>query len=111
MAMSTSALPYDPARDDSHERILRYTFIERVIHWIAGLAYVYVLGTGLGLLVSVFVLDRRFRWGRTHGALLASMVRSALVRRRHVDVCCVAAGYAYHAGGPRVGEAGRPLHP
>lgn len=28
-------------------RIMRYTLAERVIHWIAGLAYVYVLLTGL----------------------------------------------------------------
>ncbi len=47
--MSTGTLPYDPARDDPRERILRYTFVERVIHWIAGLTYVYVLGTGLAL--------------------------------------------------------------
>ena len=45
--MSTSALPYDPARGDSPERISRYTFVERVMHWIAGLAYIYVLMTGL----------------------------------------------------------------
>lgn len=28
-------------------RILRYTLAERVVHWVAGLAYVYVLLTGL----------------------------------------------------------------
>jgi formate dehydrogenase subunit gamma len=31
----------------SSGRIMRYTLAERVIHWIAGLAYVYVLLTGL----------------------------------------------------------------
>jgi formate dehydrogenase subunit gamma len=45
--MSTRALPFNPSRDDSPERILRYTLAERVIHWISGLAYLYVLGTGL----------------------------------------------------------------
>jgi len=45
--MSSQVLPYDPARGESSERILRYTFAERVVHWIAGLAYIYVLGTGL----------------------------------------------------------------
>jgi formate dehydrogenase subunit gamma len=29
------------------ERILRYTLIERVMHWFAALAYMYVLATGL----------------------------------------------------------------
>ncbi len=28
-------------------RILRYTFVERMVHWAAGLAYVYLLLTGL----------------------------------------------------------------
>jgi formate dehydrogenase subunit gamma len=31
----------------SGDRIMRYTLAERVIHWIAGLAYVYVVLTGL----------------------------------------------------------------
>jgi formate dehydrogenase subunit gamma len=31
----------------SGDRIMRYTLAERMIHWIAGLAYVYVLLTGL----------------------------------------------------------------
>ena len=31
----------------SADRIMRYTLAERVIHWIAGLAYVYLLLTGL----------------------------------------------------------------
>ncbi len=39
-----------PARtvDESGERILRYTLSERINHWIAGLAYIYCLITGLG---------------------------------------------------------------
>jgi len=45
--MSTSAVPFDSAGGHSEERILRYTLAERVIHWVAGLAYMYVLGTGL----------------------------------------------------------------
>ena len=45
--MSTGVIPYDPARDEPHERILRYTFVERVIHWLAALTYAYVLATGL----------------------------------------------------------------
>ncbi len=31
----------------SHERVLRYTFRERLMHWTAGLSYVYLLLTGL----------------------------------------------------------------
>lgn len=45
--MSTTILPYDPAQGVSGERVPRYTLIERVIHWTAGLAYIYVLGSGL----------------------------------------------------------------
>jgi formate dehydrogenase subunit gamma len=33
----------------SEKRILRYTLEERVVHWIAGIAYVYVLLSGLAL--------------------------------------------------------------
>jgi formate dehydrogenase subunit gamma len=51
--MSSQVLPYDPARGESAERIMRYTFVERVIHWIAGLAYIYVLGTGLAFWTPV----------------------------------------------------------
>ena len=45
--MSTRVLPYEPAQGRSEERILRYSFPERVIHWVAALSYIYVLGTGL----------------------------------------------------------------
>ncbi|HEX3552810.1 MAG TPA: formate dehydrogenase subunit gamma [Thermoanaerobaculia bacterium] len=38
-------------RDESHllpnGRVLRYTFRERLMHWVAGLSYVYLLITGL----------------------------------------------------------------
>ena len=45
--MSTSAIPYDPVRGDSEERILRYTFAERVVHWAAALSFIHLLITGL----------------------------------------------------------------
>ena len=45
--MSTRVLPYEPAQGRSEERILRYSLPERVIHWVAALSYIYVLGTGL----------------------------------------------------------------
>jgi formate dehydrogenase subunit gamma len=44
---SISASPADRSRAHSEEPILRYTFSERVMHWIAGLSYVYLLATGL----------------------------------------------------------------
>jgi formate dehydrogenase subunit gamma len=44
---STTALPHTRARSGSDDRILRYTFAERLIHWAAGLSYVYLLVTGL----------------------------------------------------------------
>ncbi len=31
------------------DEIVRYTFVERVCHWIAGFSYLYVLATGLAL--------------------------------------------------------------
>jgi len=44
----SSGMPTDaPAPGHSHERILRYRFAERMMHWIAGLSYVYLLMTGL----------------------------------------------------------------
>ena len=45
--MSTTALPHTRAQGSSEDRILRYTFAERVVHWVAGLSYVYLLLTGL----------------------------------------------------------------
>ena len=45
--MSTTALPHSRARSSSEDRLLRYTFTERVVHWVAGLSYVYLLLTGL----------------------------------------------------------------
>jgi formate dehydrogenase subunit gamma len=46
--MSSSAvLPADRSRGRSDEPILRYSFGERVMHWVAGLSYVYLLVTGL----------------------------------------------------------------
>ena len=45
--MSTTALPHNRARSGSEDRILRYTFAERAVHWVAGLSYVYLLLTGL----------------------------------------------------------------
>ena len=46
--MSTStAIPRTRARSDSEGRIIRYSFAERVIHWVAGFSYVYLLLTGL----------------------------------------------------------------
>jgi formate dehydrogenase subunit gamma len=47
MSTAGGALPYDRARGHSEERILRYTLAERVVHWIAGLSYLYLLMTGL----------------------------------------------------------------
>jgi formate dehydrogenase subunit gamma len=44
---TTRVLPYDRASGPSQERILRYTFSERVVHWLAGLSYFYLLITGL----------------------------------------------------------------
>jgi formate dehydrogenase subunit gamma len=43
----TTVLPADRSRSPSEERILRYSFGERVMHWVAGLSYVYLLVTGL----------------------------------------------------------------
>lgn len=44
---SATVLPADRSQGPSEDRILRYTFSERVMHWIAGLSYVYLLVTGL----------------------------------------------------------------
>ena len=45
--MSTTALPHTRAQSGSDDRIVRYSFGERVVHWIAGLSYIYLLLTGL----------------------------------------------------------------
>jgi formate dehydrogenase subunit gamma len=44
---TTTVLPHTHAQSGSEPRILRYTFGERVLHWVAGLSYVYLLLTGL----------------------------------------------------------------
>jgi formate dehydrogenase subunit gamma len=46
--MSLTHVVSPPARAEDG-RILRYTLVERVNHWISGLAYVYCLVTGLAL--------------------------------------------------------------
>jgi len=43
----TAAVPHTHAHSDSDNRILRYTFGERVLHWVAGLSYIHLLLTGL----------------------------------------------------------------
>jgi formate dehydrogenase subunit gamma len=45
--MSTTSLPGTRPQGGSEDRILRYTLAERVVHWVAGLSYVYLLLTGL----------------------------------------------------------------
>ena len=45
--MSTTVLPHTRAQSGSEGRILRYTLVERVVHWVAGLTYIYLLVTGL----------------------------------------------------------------
>jgi formate dehydrogenase subunit gamma len=44
---TVTTLPADRSRSQSEDRILRYTLGERVMHWVAGLSYVYLLATGL----------------------------------------------------------------
>jgi len=44
---TTTALPHSRGHAGPEDRILRYTFGERMMHWIAGLSYVYLLVTGL----------------------------------------------------------------
>jgi formate dehydrogenase subunit gamma len=46
--MSTGTIPRT-ARVVREEEVLRYTFRERVVHWINGAAYTYLLATGLAL--------------------------------------------------------------
>jgi Cytochrome b subunit of formate dehydrogenase len=33
----------------SEDRVVRYTFVERLVHWLAGLSYLYLLLSGLAL--------------------------------------------------------------
>jgi formate dehydrogenase subunit gamma len=44
---TTTAVPHSIAHSSSDDRILRYTFRERVLHWVAALSYVYLLLSGL----------------------------------------------------------------
>ncbi|HTC94045.1 MAG TPA: formate dehydrogenase subunit gamma [Terriglobales bacterium] len=44
---ASQAIPVSHAQNKSGDRILRYTFSERIHHWIAGLSYLYCLVTGL----------------------------------------------------------------
>ncbi len=45
--MTTDAVSRSSAANQNEERILRYSFGERVNHWIGALAYTYLLATGL----------------------------------------------------------------
>jgi formate dehydrogenase subunit gamma len=45
--MSSHVISTPRAADESRERIVRYTLVERINHWIAALAYSYCLLTGL----------------------------------------------------------------
>jgi formate dehydrogenase subunit gamma len=42
-----------PARHMPQERVIRYTFQERIVHWIAGVTYLYLLVSGLAFFLPV----------------------------------------------------------
>jgi formate dehydrogenase subunit gamma len=46
---TTHALPSEKVAGDAGDRILRYTLVERVNHWIAAFSYTYCLWTGLAI--------------------------------------------------------------
>src|SRR5271154_2151656 len=45
--MTTNAVSRPSAANPNEEKIVRYTFGERINHWIGALAYLYLLMTGL----------------------------------------------------------------
>jgi hypothetical protein len=93
---TTTALPHIRAQSGSEDRILRYTLGERVIHWVAGLTYVYLLLTGLAFWSPYLILAIDFVRRRTDGALLAPLGRVDLHGFHGLDVPPLARGHARH---------------
>src|SRR5262249_62248223 len=57
-----------------HGRILRYSFRERLIHWIAGFSYVYLLFTGLAFWSPWLFWLALWVWGGQGFPMLPSLV-------------------------------------
>ncbi|HLY63753.1 MAG TPA: formate dehydrogenase subunit gamma [Terriglobia bacterium] len=105
--MSTSALPHAGGHSDSEERILRYSFGERVLHWVAGLSYIYVLLTGLAFWSPyLFWISILFGGGPTARywhpwmglVFTAAMARMYLIWRRDMQTMPEDREWAKHVG-------------
>ncbi len=92
--MSTGAVSHSNAADQNEELIPRYTFGERVNHWLGALSYIYLLDDRAGVLVALSVLAGRGRRRRSHGEILASVVRTDFYCIALLDVQGVAPRHA-----------------
>ena len=72
--MSSHAISSPRTTGDPGERILRYTLVERIHHWMGALFYVYCLITGLAFWSPYMYWLAAHCRRRADGALLASLV-------------------------------------
>ena len=73
--MTTDAVSRSSSANQNEETIVRYTFGERVNHWIGAFSYIYLLDHRPRLLVALSVLAGRGRRRRSRCEILASLVR------------------------------------
>lgn len=72
----------------SEERIVRFSFTERAVHWMAALSFVYAALTGLSLwsphlfwLASVFGGGETVRWGHPWGGIFFAVVLGVMYKK------------------------------
>ena len=91
--------------------IQRYSFVERVNHWIGGAAYLYLLLTGLAFWSPYLYWMAAPGRGRTHRTFLASLGRTHFHRFGIYDVRSLERRHAQDGRRPRLVECDWTLHP
>ena len=99
-----------PEQLTPHGHVLRYTLKERLTHWVAAGSYLYLLATGLAVLVAVVVLAGLGAGRGTNFADAASMGGPYFRGRSHRHVRDVVAADGIYGRGPCVVEVTALLH-
>ena len=92
------------------DRILRYTLVERVVHWLAALTYMYVLATGLAFYAPGLYWIATVLGGGPTSRFWHPWMALVFLGDARVDAARLAAGHAHHGGGSPVGRADGALH-
>ena len=96
---------------NSGASILRYTLAERVIHWIAGLTYVFQFLTGLAFYSPHLYWIAIVLGGAPTSCYWHPWLGLLFSARAVPDVSDLAGGHAHHRTGSCVGQSDGPLHP